>query len=329
MSNYVGEILKPRSIELQDIGIHCSRITIEPLNRGFGHTLGNALRRVLLSSLEGSAVVEVEIDGVLHENSSIDGVREDVLDILINLKGLTVRLHSKKEAVLNLHKKGAGPVTARDIETGHDVEIIDPDYVIAHLDNRGSLSMRIKVAKGRGYVPVNIEDDDSGKSTGALRLDASFSPVRRVAYDVQNARVEQRTDFDKLIIEVETNGVISPENAVREAAKTLREQLSVLFDLEVEPELLDSSKEDKSLMSPVLLRPIDDLELPVRSLNCLKSEKITFIGDLVQCTEIDLLKAPNLGKKSLTEITGALAQHGLSLGTKLDDWPPANLKEQE
>jgi DNA-directed RNA polymerase subunit alpha len=304
-------------------------VTLEPLERGFGHTLGNALRRILLSSMPGCAVTEVEIDGVLHEYSAIEGVQEDVIEILLNLKGVSILMHGKDEAVLSLSKSGVGPVTAGDIQVDHDIEITNPDHVIANLNEAGALNMKLTIARGRGYVLADARqsDDEETRSIGRLQLDASFSPVHRVAYVVESARVEQRTDLDKLVLDLETNGTIDPEEAIRRAATILQQQLSVFVDLESEKEAEPVEEEDE--VDPILLRPVDDLELTVRSANCLKAENIYYIGDLVQRTEVELLKTPNLGKKSLTEIKDVLASRGLSLGLRLDNWPPASLKNDD
>lgn len=325
MSAVFSEILKPRQVDIDPIDNCRAKITIQPLNRGFGHTLGNALRRVLISSMQGCAVTEVEIDNVLHEYTAIEGVHEDVTDILLNLKGLAIKMHAKDEAILTLKKSGSCQVTAADIKVDHDVEIANPDHVIANL-TKGELSMRLKIARGRGYRPA-VASQSSGEEQeiiGRLKLDASFSPVRRVSYDVKSARVEQRTDLDKLILEIDTDGTIDPENAVREAATILRSQLAVFADLEVE-EVAEIAPQKEPEIDPILLCPVDDLELTVRSANCLKAEIIYYIGDLVQRTEVDLLKTPNLGKKSLTEIKDVLASKGLSLGMQLENWPPENL----
>ncbi len=322
------EFLKPRIVDVQVQGSRQARVTIEPLERGFGHTLGNALRRILLSSMPGFAVVEAEIEGVLHEYTAIEGVQEDVVDILLNLKNLAVRMHAKDEATLTLKKKGEGVVTAGDIETGHDVEIKNPDLVLATLTKSGELNMTLRVLRGRGYEAVTQRELDEDRPIGRLQLDASFSPVRRVSYSVEAARVEQRTDLDKLVMEIETNGVIEPEEAIRFAAGLMQDQLSVFVALEGGDEQIETDGAEPDV-DPVLLRPIDDLELTVRSANCLKAESIHYVGDLVQRTEVELLKTPNLGKKSLTEIKEVLASHGLSLGMRLDEWPPAGLGERE
>ena len=316
-------LLKPRIIDVQSVSPVEAKVIMEPFERGFGHTLGNALRRILLSSMPGYAPTEVSIDGVLHEYSSIDNVQEDVVDILLNLKGVVFKLHNREVVSLKLNKEGEGPVCAGDIELPHDVEIINPEHVIAHLSAGGKLAMEIKVEKGRGYVPGNMRNLGDSKTIGQMVLDASFSPVRRVAYAVEAARVEQRTDLDKLIVDIETNGIVEPEEAIRYAARVLIEQLSVFADLEGTAPVAEAAKPTQ--VDPVLLRPVDDLELTVRSANCLKSENIYYIGDLIQRTENELLKTPNLGRKSLNEIKEVLAARGLTLGMKLENWPPAGL----
>jgi len=317
--------LKPRIIDVQTIAPSHAKVTMEPFERGYGHTLGNALRRVLLSSMPGYAATEVQIAGVLHEYSTIEGVQEDVVDILLNLKGVVLKLHNRDEAVLTLKKKGEGAVTAGDIETTHDVEVVNPQHIIAHIAPGGKLEMQIKVEKGRGYAPGNTRVVvDESKGIGSIIIDASFSPVRRVSYAVESARVEQRTDLDKLIIDIETNGVIEPEEAIRYAARILVEQLSVFAALEGTAPTIEEKRSPQ--VDPLLLRPVDDLELTVRSANCLKAENIYYIGDLIQRTETELLKTPNLGRKSLNEIKEVLASRGLTLGMKLDNWPPAGLE---
>ncbi len=321
--------LKPRSIEVESVGPHHARVIMEPFERGYGHTLGNALRRILLSSMSGFAPTEVQITGVLHEYSTIDGVREDVVDLLLNLKGVVFKLHSRDEVTLTLRKSGEGVVTAADIELPHDVEIINPDHVIANLVEGGKLEMQIKVEKGRGYVPGNMRkytDDHTTRTIGRIVLDASYSPVKRVSYTVESARVEQRTDLDKLVLDIETNGVLSPEEAVRQAARILMDQLSIFAALEGSSEVADMPSRGAPQIDPILLRPVDDLELTVRSANCLKAENIYYIGDLIQRTENELLKTPNLGRKSLNEIKEVLAARGLTLGMKLENWPPLGLE---
>ncbi len=320
-----NEFLTPSTINVDSVNETTAKVTLEPLERGFGHTLGNALRRILLSSLSGAAVIEAEIEGVDHEYSTLEGLQEDVLDLLLNLKGLAIILHDQHEAYLTLDKKGAGVITAADLEVPHNVEIANPELVLGTLSERGHLKMRLRVVHGRGYEPANQRREDSNsKSIGRLKLDASFSPIVRVAYEVESARVEQRTDLDKLIIELETNGTIDPEEAIRKAATILQQQIAIFVDLEAEeaPEPIKEKEE----IDPVLLRPVDDLELTVRSANCLKAENIYYIGDLVQRSETELLKTPNLGKKSLTEIKDVLASKNLELGMRLDNWPPSDLR---
>src|SRR3990167_7075984 len=329
MANAATDFLTPKAIGIQALSPSHAKVTLEPLERGFGHTLGNALRRILLSSIPGAAVTEVEIDGVLHEYSTLEGIQEDVINILLNLKGLAIRMNTRSEATLVLRKKGPGIVTAADIQRDHDVEIVNPQHVIAHINGNAELSMRLKIERGRGYVAADVRrrDDDETRSIGRLQLDASFSPVRRVAYVVEAARVEQRTDLDKLIIDLETNGTIQPEEAIRRAATILQQQLAAFVELKDERTV--ETKKSEPAFDPTLLRPVDALELTVRSANCLKTENIHYIGDLVQRTEVELLKTPNLGKKSLTEIKDVLAAHGLSLGMRLENWPPASLLSKD
>ena len=328
MQSSATELLTPRHIDVQQVSPTRAKVVLEPLERGFGHTLGNALRRILLSSMPGCAIVEVEIDGVLHEYSAITGIQEDVIEIMLNLKGVAVVMHGNKDrAVLTLNKKGSGPVTASDIQADGDIEIKNPEHVICHINsNSAAINMRLIVIRGRGYQPVDNRaiSEDENRTIGRLQLDASFSPVVRISYVVESARVEQRTDLDKLIIDMETNGTINPEEAIRRAATILQQQLAVFVDLESEKESRPAKQQDE--VDPVLLRPVDDLELTVRSANCLKAENIYYIGDLIQRTEVELLKTPNLGKKSLTEIKDILASRGLSLGMRLENWPPASLR---
>ncbi len=331
MQNSISGLLKPRLVEVVSKTPNHSRIVIEPLERGFGHSLGNALRRVLLSTIPGCAVTDVEIEGVLHEYTTIEGVQEDVIDILLNLKKLAVVLHSKDEVELTLTKNGAGVVTAADISLPHDVEIINPDLVIANLTQAGVLNMKIRVRRGRGYEPVSLRKLNSEQSlvVGALQLDASYSPIVKVAYQVESTRVEQRTNLDKLVIELETNGTVDPEETIKLAATILHDQLSVFVDFEkVNDQIAEEEVVVEEVFDPVLLRPVDDLELTVRSANCLKAENIFYIGDLIQRTEVELLKTPNLGKKSLTEIKDIRALKGLSLGMRLENWPPDSLADQ-
>jgi DNA-directed RNA polymerase subunit alpha len=327
MSVTATQVLRPRGIGIERITPTRARVVVEPLERGYGHTLGNALRRILLSSIPGFAITEVEIDGVLHEYTTVEGLQEDVLEVLLNLKDVAIRMHNVDQTTLSLSKQGPGVVTAGDIKTDHNVEIVNPEMVICHLTKDTALNMRVKVERGFGYQPATSRrrPDEETRAIGRLMLDASFCPVRRVAYEVESARVEQRTDLDKLVLDIETNGTIDAEEAVRTAADILTDQLSVFGDF--------TSRERGTAVpaaagvDPVLLRPIDDLELTVRSANCLKAENIYYIGDLIQRTEVELLKTPNLGKKSLTEIKEVLAQRGLSLGMRLENWPPAGLQQ--
>jgi DNA-directed RNA polymerase subunit alpha len=324
----LNNLLKPKTINVEQVSTNRAKVTLEPFERGYGHTLGNALRRVLLSSMTGHAPTEVTIAGVVHEYSSIDGVQEDVVNMLLNLKGVVFKLHNRDEVTLSLRKDGEGLVTAADIQTPHDVEIVNPSHVIATLSAGAKLDMQIKVEKGRGYVPGSLRrNDDQARSLGRIVLDASFSPVKRVSYTVESARVEQRTDLDKLVLEIETNGSIGPEEAVRASAKILVEQLAVFAQLEgAELSVFDTAAPRSTpQFDPILLRPVDELELTVRSANCLKAENIYYIGDLIQRTENELLKTPNLGRKSLNEIKEVLASRGLTLGMKLENWPPAGL----
>jgi DNA-directed RNA polymerase subunit alpha len=326
-----NSLLKPKTISVEQLGPNRAKVALEPFERGYGHTLGNALRRVLLSSMSGYAPTEVTIAGVLHEYSSIDGVQEDVVNILLNLKGVVFKLHNRDEVTLSLRKDGEGVVTAADIQTPHDVEIINPEHVIAHLSHGGKLDMQVKVEKGRGYVPGSMRRhaDEPSKAVGRIVLDASFSPVRRVSYTVESARVEQRTDLDKLVVDIETNGALSAEDAVRASAKILVEQLAVFAQLEGSDLVFDApAPRGAAQFDPILLRPVDELELTVRSANCLKAENIYYIGDLIQRTENELLKTPNLGRKSLNEIKEVLASRGLTLGMKLENWPPAALEKR-
>ena len=329
MQNSVNEFLTPRVIKVDEKSTTRALVTLEPLERGFGHTLGNALRRILLSSMPGCAVTEVEMDGVLHEYSAIEGVQEDVIEILLNLKGVALVMNGKDEAELTLSASGAGVVTAGDIQVDHDIEIRNPEHVICTVTGDQPLMIRVVAQRGRGYSPSDsrVDTDDETRSIGRLQLDASFSPIRRVSYVVDSARVEQRTDLDKLVIDLETNGTIDPEEAIRRAATILQQQLAVFVDLEGQTQAAAAEAADE--VDPILLRPVDDLELTVRSANCLKAENIYYIGDLVQRTEVELLKTPNLGKKSLTEIKDVLASRGLSLGMRLENWPPASLKDDE
>ena len=322
----IKDFLTPKEILVEEVDSNNSKIVLEPLERGFGHTLGNALRRIILSSIPGAAVSEAKINGVLHEFGSIDGVKEDVINILLNLKGLSVRLSDQEEVEISVSKSGSGDIKGKDFELPAGVEIVNPDHVVATLADKGSLEMTAKVTKGRGYVPVDIialaESEDT--EVGSLKIDASYSPIKKVSYSVENARVENRTDLDKLILEVETNGTIDPEEIVRLAATILQRQLMAFAELGFETE--EPEEDEAPPVDPIMLRPVDELELTVRSANCLKVEKIHYIGDLVTRKESDLLRTPNLGRKSLNEIKEVLAARGLSLGLELDNWPPSNVE---
>lgn len=329
MQGTVKEFLKPKLANIKNIDTNHIQVAIEPLERGFGHTLGNALRRILLSSMHGSAITEVNINGVSHEYSAIEGVQEDVIDILLNLKGVAIKLNVHSEAELSLKSNGEGVVVAGDI-TGDDVEIINPDHVIAHITDPDTvLDMKLMVSTGRGYQPsTERNSDEEGGTIGTLRLDASFSPIDRVSYSVEAARLKQRTDLDRLVVDLQTNGTIDPEEAIRRAATILQTQLESFVELHTEDEE-EVAAEAEPEVDPILLRPVDDLELTVRSANCLKAEAIMYIGDLIQRTETELLRTPNLGKKSLNEIKDVLASRGLSLGVRLENWPPASIREDK
>lgn len=322
-------LMKPTQIDVQIDPANPNRavVTLEPFERGYGHTLGNALRRILLSSMVGYAPTEAQITGIVHEYSQIDGVLEDVVDILLNLKGVVFKLEGRDEVTLVLRKEGSGVITAADFDLPHDVAVLNPEHVIAHLSG-GRLEMQVKVEKGRGYQPGDVRAfrDDYSKTIGRIIMDASFSPILRVAYAVSAARVAQRTDLDKLEVTIETNGAIGPEEAIRESVRILQDQLSVFGSIHSEPVVQAPEEVEPAQLDPILLRPVDDLELTVRSANCLKAEAIYYIGDLIQRTENELLKTPNLGRKSLNEIKGTLGAHGLTLGSKLDNWPPAELQ---
>jgi len=325
--NYVNNLLKPQLVDVETLSETQMRVVLQPLERGFAHTLGNALRRILLSSIEGAAVVEARIDGVLHEYTTIPSVQEDVVDILLNLKGLNLRLHDKEEARAVLRKSGRHIVTAADIETDGSVEIANKGHVIAHIKDKGALNIDMGIRAGGGYRVSSAHraaaDDEEAESVGRLPLDANFSPVKRVTYSVESARVDERTDLDKLIIELEGDGTIGAEELIRQAATILYSQLQAFVDFE-QIRIADEEKE-KGGVDPIYLKPVDDLELTVRSANCLKAERVYYIGDLVQRTEMELLKTPNLGKKSLIEIKDVLAEHNLTLGMLVEGWPPPNL----
>ena len=321
------ELIKPSKIAIKPGKDQnkFAKFVLEPLERGFGYTIGNALRRTLLSSLQGSAVISIKIDNVLHEFSSIDGVNEDVTDIVLNLKTMAIRLHSDESKTVTLKKKGPCVVTAGDITTTHDVEVIDKNHHIATLSDDTELNMELTVATGKGYEPASAHTPEE-VTIGLIPIDAIFSPVRRVAYKVDDARVGQVTDYDKLTLEVETNGVVSPEDAVAFAARILQDQFNTFINFE-EVEEESVSKEDELDFNPNLLMKVDELELSVRSANCLKNDNIVYIGDLVQKTESEMLRTPNFGRKSLNEIKEVLTQMDLKMGMDLGNWPPENIED--
>ncbi|GBD42475.1 DNA-directed RNA polymerase subunit alpha [bacterium HR39] len=323
------DLIKPQKVEITP-GARADReatVVVEPLERGFGITLGNALRRVLLSSLQGAAITSVQIDGVLHEFSSVPGVREDVTDIVLNLKTLALKVHGEGTKRLHLRVEGPAVVTAGMIEHGHDVEIVDPDHVICHLDEGARLSMEMTATTGRGYVPAaQLKSEDA--PIGLIAVDAIFSPVRKVAYRVENARVGQQTDYDRLVMTIETDGSLTPEEALSYAARILQDQLNPFITFEeVQAAVQPAEKKPELPFNPNLLRKVEELELSVRSMNCLKNDNIVYIGDLVQKTEAELLRTPNFGRKSLNEIKEVLAQMGLHLGMEVPGWPPENIEE--
>ncbi len=319
MQTSVIDLLVPTDIQVDDMGSNISKVTLEPLERGFGHTLGNALRRILLSSMPGAAVTDATIEGVAHEYSTIEGVREDVIDILLNLKDMPVEMIEGTSATLTLDIAGPCEVTASSFEVPGNVALANEEHHIATIVDKVSLKMSVTVQTGRGYEPADMRDEEDS-SIGALKVDASFSPVRRVAYSIDNARFEKRTDLDKLIIELETDGTIDPKMAIEHCATILQQQLASFVDLDAIAE--QEAKKDQNDFDPILMRSIEELELTVRSTNCLKAESIFLIGDLIHRSEFDLLKTPNLGKKSLNEIKDVLASKGLSLGMVVENWPP-------
>lgn len=329
MYHNADEFLTPREIKIDRVNPFHAKVTLEPLERGFGHTIGNSLRRILLSAMPGYAVTQARIEGVLHEYSAKEGVEEDVVEILLNLKRLAFRLPlDQSEAILKLHKKGPCVIKASDLAETNNVEIMNPDLVIAHIAKDCELIMELKARRGRGYEPAQERVlGEEHKEIGALQLDASYSPVRRVSYVVENARFEGRADLDKLTLDIETNGTIDPEEVIRRAATIFQHQLAAFVDLD--SDLLREPIKQEEEFDPILLRPVEDLELTVRSANCLKAENVHYIGDLVQRSESDLLKTPNLGKKSLNEIKDVLAARSLTLGMHLDNWPPSFLREEK
>lgn len=322
------ELIKPSTLSVENAGEknNVAKIVVEPLERGFGLTIGNALRRVLLSSLQGAAVTAIQIDGVLHEFSSIPGVREDVTDIVLNVKGIALKLHEEGPKRMTLKAKGPCEVTAGMIETGHDAEIMNPDHPICTMDAGSELSIEFIVDTGKGYVTA-AQNRSEDCPVGLIPIDSVFSPVTKVAYKVDNARVGQMTDYDKLIMTVQTNGTLSPEDAVALSARILQDQLQLFINFE-EPEVQEEAdKKDELPFNRNLLRKVDELELSVRSANCLKNDNIIYIGDLVQKSESEMLRTPNFGRKSLNEIKEVLAQMGLHLGMDIPEWPPENIEE--
>ena len=318
-------LLRPNSVEIQRFSSNHMRVSIQPLERGFGHTLGNAMRRVLFSAMTGAAVVEAKISNVLHEYSTLEGVQEDVVDILLNLKGLAIRLYEKDATMVHVHKKGSGVVTGADIQVEDMVEVANKNHVIAHLSDKGELEMDLWIEKGRGYqAAVMRKKKKENQVVGSLLLDASFSPIKKVSYNVESTRVGDRTDLDKLILELETNGMITAEELISQAAITLHSQLNVFVNLE-EIKITEQQESTRNEMEELLMKPVQEVDLTQRSANCLKSEKIYYLGDLVVRSEMDLMRTPNLGKKSLTEIKNMLSNFGLELGMEVENWPPANL----
>ena len=319
MQTSVIDLLVPTEIQVDDISPTLSKVTLEPLERGFGHTLGNALRRILLSSMPGAAVTDVVIDGITHEYSTIEGVREDVIDILLNIKDMPVKVIEGDTAEIVLDVTGPCDVLASSFEVPGNVELVDQDFHVASIIDKVNLKMTLTVKTGRGYEPADLRNDED-RVVGGLKVDASYSPVKRVSYNVDNARFEKRTDLDKLLIELETDGTLDPKMAIEHAATIFQQQLSAFVDLDAIAE--QEAKKDQNDFDPLLLRSIEELELTVRSTNCLKAESIFLIGDLIHRSEFDLLKTPNLGKKSLNEIKDVLASKNLSLGMTVENWPP-------
>ena len=321
-------LIKPNKLNIEPRKEDANAVTVvaEPLERGFGLTLGNALRRILLSSLHGAAVTSVQIEGVLHEFSSIPGVREDVTDIVLNIKALALRLHGEGPKRISLEADGPGVVTAAQIETGPDIEVMNPDWVICTLDEGARIAMEMTVETGVGYVPAT-QNRPEDAPIGLIPIDSVFSPIRKVSYKVENTRVGQVTDYDKLSMEIETNGVVTPDDAVAYAARILQDQLQLFINFE-EPESRAQEEAESDLpFNRNLLRKVDELELSVRSANCLKNDNIVYIGDLVQKTEAEMLRTPNFGRKSLNEIKEVLTQMGLHLGMEIDTWPPENIED--
>ncbi len=323
-----NELIRPEkpAIELGADPARKARLVAEPLERGFGVTLGNSLRRVLLSSLQGAAVTAVQIDGVVHEFSSLEGIREDVVDIVLNIKQLGLRMHAEGIRRMTLRAQGPGPVTARQIETGADIEILNPEHVLCTLDEGASVRMEFTVQNGKGYVPAEMNRPEDAP-IGLIAVDSLYSPVKRVAYRVEPTRQGQSLDYDKLIIEVETNGAVSPVDAVAYAARILQDQLQLFITFEEPKKKSDSDSKPELPFNPALLKKVDELELSVRSANCLKNDNIVYIGDLIQKTEAEMLRTPNFGRKSLNEIKEVLAGMNLHLGMDVPNWPPENIEE--
>lgn len=324
--NWKQLIQANKQVQTHQDPMRFATLVAEPLERGFGTTLGNALRRVLLSSLQGAAVTAIQIDGVLHEFSSIPGVREDVTDIVLNIKALALRMHSEGPRKIRLMAEGPGEVRARQIQTGSEVEIMNPDQVICTLDNGARLNMEMTVETGKGYVPA-VQNRKEDSPIGLIPIDALYSPVRKVSFKVDNSRVGQVTDYDKLSLQVETNGTISPEDSVAIAARILQDQLQLFINFEEPRAHVAEAPRDEFPFNKNLLRRVDELELSVRSANCLKNDNIIYIGDLVQKSEAEMLRTPNFGRKSLNEIKEVLAQMGLTLGMEVPGWPPENIDE--
>jgi len=322
------QLIKPKkpSVEPGDDPKRVATVVAEPLERGFGLTLGNALRRVLLSSLQGAAVTSIQIEGVLHEFSSIPGVREDVTDIVLNVKSLALRMHGDGPKRMRLKASGPGEVRAGQIETGHDIDVMNPDHVLCTLDRDAKIAMEFVVENGKGYVAA-AQNRPEDAPIGLIPVDALYSPVRKVTYKVDNTRVGQVTDYDKLSMRVETNGAVSPEDAVALAARILQDQLQIFINFEEPKPASEDVKAQEFPFNRHLLRKVDELELSVRSANCLKNDNIVYIGDLVQKTEQEMLRTPNFGRKSLNEIKEVLAQMGLHLGMEVTGWPPENIED--
>ena len=319
MPNTATDVPRVRDINVEEITDTRAVVTLEPLERGYGHTIGNALRRILLSSMPGAAITEVQVDGALHEYSTLPGVREDLLNVTLNLKGVAVRLNGAEEAEMRLREVGPGEVKAGDFQVGQEVEITNPDHLICTLNDNGSLMLDATVTKGRGYQPsLTAAETEENLTVGRLKLDASYSPMKKVDYSVEATRVEQRTDMDKLIFNLESNGTIRPEEAIRHAATILTRQLAAFVDPETVSDVVSPAKEND--IDPFMFQSVDELELTVRSANCLKAEQILVVGELVQKEEMDLLRTPNLGQKSLSEIKSVLAVRGLTLGMSIPGW---------